>query len=76
MRAGGACRRHVPKPAARDLLTRHPCAYPSSPWLRATAAGSPLGSVAPADARIDEILATLRRLESRVDQICEGVPVC
>jgi hypothetical protein len=45
-------------------------------WLRATAAGSPLGSTAPADARIDEILATLRRLEARVDQICEGVPVC
>lgn len=48
-------------------------------WLLATGAGSPLGSAAspaPADARIDEILATLRRLEARVDQICEGVPVC
>ncbi|MEP6680608.1 MAG: hypothetical protein ABJB65_03925 [Chloroflexota bacterium] len=45
-------------------------------WLRGTAAGSPLSSAAPADARIDEILATLRRLEARVDQICEGVPVC
>ena len=45
-------------------------------WLLATGAGSPLGSPAPADARIDEILATLRRLEARVDQICEGVPVC
>jgi hypothetical protein len=29
--------------------------------LLATGAGSPLGSPAPADARIDEILATLRR---------------
>jgi hypothetical protein len=45
-------------------------------WLRGTAAGSPLSSAAPADVRIDEILATLRRLEARVDQICEGVPVC
>lgn len=45
-------------------------------WLRATAAGSPLSSAAPADARIGEILDTLHRLESRLDQICQGVPVC
>jgi hypothetical protein len=45
-------------------------------WLLATGAGSPLGSAEPADARIDEILATLRRLETRLDQICEGIPVC
>ena len=44
-------------------------------WLQATGAGSPLSSPA-ADPRVDEILATLRRLESRLDQICEGVPVC
>ena len=44
-------------------------------WLQATGAGSPLSSPA-ADPRVDEILATLRRLEARVDQICEGVPVC
>ena len=44
-------------------------------WLLATGAGSPLSSPA-ADPRVDEILATLRRLESRLDQICEGVPVC
>jgi len=44
-------------------------------WLQATGGGSPLSSPA-ADPRVDEILATLRRLESRLDQICEGVPVC
>ena len=44
-------------------------------WLQASGAGSPLSSPA-ADPRVDEILATLRRLEARVDQICEGVPVC
>ena len=44
-------------------------------WLQASGAGSPLSSPA-ADPRVDEILATLRRLESRLDQICEGVPVC
>ena len=44
-------------------------------WLQATGAGSPLSSPA-ADPRVEEILATLRRLESRLDQICEGVPVC
>lgn len=45
-------------------------------WLQATAAGSPLSSPAAVDPRIDEMLATLRRLESRLDQICQGVPVC
>ena len=44
-------------------------------WLQASGAGSPLSSPA-ADPRVDEILATLRRLEARLDQICEGVPVC
>ena len=44
-------------------------------WLQASGAGSPLSSPA-ADPRVDEILATLRRLEARVDEICAGVPVC
>ena len=44
-------------------------------WLQASGAGSPPSSPA-ADPRVDEILATLRRLEARLDQICEGVPVC
>ena len=44
-------------------------------WLQASGAGSPLSSPA-VDPRVDEILATLRRLEARVDEICAGVPVC
>ncbi len=47
--------------------------------LQASGAGSPLGPTASPgsqDARIGEILDILRRLESRLDQICQGVPVC
>lgn len=44
-------------------------------WLQASGAGSPLSSPA-ADPRLDEILATLQRLEARVDEICAGVPFC
>ncbi len=48
-------------------------------WLQASGAGSPLGtSASPGsqDARIAEILDILHRLESQLDQICQGVPVC
>lgn len=56
-------------------------------WLIATGAdggfesgpGQPAGGSATADEileRVDEVLARVSALESRVDEICEGVPVC
>jgi flagellar motor switch protein FliG len=56
-------------------------------WLIATGAdggfetdpGQPAGGSATADEildRIDEVLARVSALDRRVDEICEGVPVC
>ncbi len=56
-------------------------------WLIATGAdggfetdpGQPAGGSATADEildRIDEVLARVNALDRRVDEICEGVPVC
>ena len=55
-------------------------------WLIATGAdggfegdpGSPAGGGSASDVldRIDEVLARITALDDRVDEICEGVPVC
>jgi hypothetical protein len=56
-------------------------------WLIATGAdggfetdpGQPAGGTATADEildRIDDVLARITALDRRVDEICEGVPVC
>ncbi len=53
-------------------------------WLIATGAdgpsdGSPAGSGTSRDEildRLDEVLAAVEALDNRVDEICEGVPVC
>ena len=53
-------------------------------WLIATGAdggfdGTPAGSGASRDEildRLDEVLAAVEALDNRVDEICEGVPVC
>ena len=56
-------------------------------WLISTGAdggseddpGQPAGGSATADEildRIDEVLARVNALDSRVDEICDGVPVC
>jgi hypothetical protein len=56
-------------------------------WLIATGAdggfetdpGQPAGGSATADEildRVDEVLARVNALDRRVDEICEGVPVC